>query len=935
MTVVVGRTAELAKVDRALVEARAGRGRLLLVTGPAGIGKTRLADAAVESARTACMAVATGHAIDDPGVPPLWPWLRAMREWPETRSLPSSDGSEPDGAARFRLFVAICDLLRARADDGGLLVVLEDMHWADRTSLLLLRHLCAELHQSRIAVVATARDGVHGPFADAGPDLARGDSASSIALAGLAADEILTWLPDLSGRSAGLAELAGTLEHATDGNPLLIRLLVDELADLDTSRGEGILAQLMSERPHLRRIVAAKVAPLGTGARELVEAAAVLGERVSPDVLAEMVTAPVDRVRARLDEAVATRLLIEENDRGELRFQHALIRDAVYGEVPAGRRRDLHRAAAEVLEQRRPEGAAGSIAHHWNRAGGPGGAGRCMRWAQRADDDARAVLAFDDAAGFAALAVAAAEEFGVDAGELARLVIRRAEALYLAGRLRESLDSCVHAADLAERCHRGDLVARAALVVHGLGDPDANRIIPRLGARALTLVDPGDHATRARLRAQIAIGAAETGDGPEAAVLAGAALAEAEVSGDPAAVLECIAARHLTISIPQTVRERLELGRRAIELGAAAGQPVAALWGHLWRIDAAFQLGDMGAVDEGLGDLDRVAREHGSVLARWHHLRFLAVREALHGDFAAARASNGTAREIAVRMGDLSMIAMDHAFRIEVMRLRGVFDDEPDGWRDVIRRAPPLPLVRVQLPMVSALAGDLERARAEFEEFRHVPASLPVGVRWAGTVRQIAAVAVLLGDADVCATAYELFLPFAHGYSGDGSGGVFSDGAIARSLADYAIVAGRPEQALGHYRDAIAMNVRVGARPFTALSRLGLARTLTLLGSGHGIDEDETVPALLERAAGEFRRLGMPGPLEAAEELTREIGQAAGPLTARETEVARLVARGLTNKEIAGRLYLSERTVESHVRNVLGKLALTNRAEVVAWVLRR
>ncbi|WP_277452415.1 AAA family ATPase [Janibacter sp. DB-40] len=868
----MGRTAELAKVERALVEARAGRGRLLLVTGPAGIGKTRLADAAVESARGARMGVATGYAIDDPGAPPLWPWLRAMREWPETRSLPSSDGSEPESAARFRLFVAICDLLRARADDGGLLVVLEDMHWADRTSLLLLRHLCAELHQSRIMVVVTGRDGVHGPFADAGPDLARGDSASSIVLAGLATDEIVRWLAHLSGGDVGLVELAKMLEHATNGNPLLIRLLVEELAGRDTSRGGGeVLGQLMSERPHLRRIVATKVAPLGPDARELVEAAAVLGERVSPDVLAAMVTASVGPVRALLDDAVATRLLIEENDTGELRFQHALIRDAVYGEVPAGRRRDLHRPAAEVLEQYRPESAAGSIAHHWHRAGGSEGARGSMRWAQRADDDARAVLAFDDAAGFAALAVAAAEACGVDAEERARLVIRRAEALYLASRVRESLDCCVHAADLAERCHRADLVAQAALVVHGLGDPDANRIIPRLAARALSLVDPGDHATRARLRAQIAIGAAETGDGPEAAVLAAAALAEAEVSGDPAALLECIAAWHLTISIPQTVRERLELGRRATQLGSAAGQPIAALWGHLWRIDAAVQLGDMGAVDEGLSDLDRVARERGSVLARWHHLRFLAVREALHGDFAAAGACNDAAREIAVRMGDLSMIAMDHAFRFEMMRLRGLFDDEPDGWRDVIRRAPPLPLVRVQLPMVSALAGDLDRARAEFEEFRHVPRSLAVGVRWAGTVRQIAAVAVLLGDVDVCATAYELFLPFAHAYSGDGSGGVFSDGAVARSLADYAIVAGRPEQALGHYREAIAMNVRIGARPFTALSRLGLARTLTLLGPDHRTDEDETVSTLLERTAGEFRRLAMPGPLEAADALATSV----------------------------------------------------------------
>ena len=111
-------------------------------------------------------------------------------------------------------------------------------------------------------------------------------------------------------------------------------------------------------------------------------------------------------------------------------------------------------------------------------------------------------------------------------------------------------------------------------------------------------------------------------------------------------------------------------------------------------------------------------------------------------------------------------------------------------------------------------------------------------MRWAGTVGQIGKTAVVLGDAEVCAQAYELFLPFADQYSGDGSGGIFSEGAVARLIGDFARVAGRPADALAHYRVGMAMNARIGARPFAALSRLGLAQALVDLGArarpGHG-----------------------------------------------------------------------------------------------------
>jgi predicted ATPase len=278
---IVGRSVELAEIDRALAETQAGHGRLVFVGGPAGIGKSHLADAAIELAECRGMSVARSFAIDDPGAPALWPWLRLLQRRVGTAALPAADAGQVDVAARFQLFVAITDLLLAEPEPGGLLLVLEDFHWADGASVRLLKHIAAELTTTRVAIVVTGRDAVPGPLQDALPDLVRDRVTRAFTLAGLATAEVAAWLPQLIGRSDG--SLAAVLERATAGNPLLIRLVAADLAASPVPVDE-----LMAQRPELRRLVAARLSPLTREAREVVAAATVLGERVDPVVLSAM-----------------------------------------------------------------------------------------------------------------------------------------------------------------------------------------------------------------------------------------------------------------------------------------------------------------------------------------------------------------------------------------------------------------------------------------------------------------------------------------------------------------------------------------------------------------------------------------------------------------------------------------------------------------------
>ncbi|WP_187366578.1 ATP-binding protein [Trebonia kvetii] len=152
-------------------------------------------------------------------------------------------------------------------------------------------------------------------------------------------------------------------------------------------------------------------------------------------------------------------------------------------------------------------------------------------------------------------------------------------------------------------------------------------------------------------------------------------------------------------------------------------------WGHLWRFDAAMQLGNIGAAEQELADIDRIAAERKSVVAAWHHNRLSAVLAALAGDFAAARANTAAARALAVRCADVSMTGMSSAFQLQLAVLRGDPAELDDEFLSSVRSAPPVPVVRISYPLWHAVEGRLDQAREEFEEFRQLPETFPHGVR--------------------------------------------------------------------------------------------------------------------------------------------------------------------------------------------------------------
>jgi DNA-binding CsgD family transcriptional regulator len=937
-----GRDRELAALRGWLAQTRAGRGRLVVLAGPPGIGKTRLAEELAEGARRGGQRVLWGRAVQEEGAPPLWPWRRIL----------GAVGGAGDGAgatgvdsgitglddlagARFRAAAATADVLMAAADPGGLLVVLEDMHWADHASLFLLREVAAELPGSRLLVLATCRDSAGDAWQALLGELARLPGAQALRLAPLGRAAVAEML-----RAAGLTAdpgLADLVHARSEGNPLYVVTLARLLAVRPGIAADAdAVAQLAGGSAEVSHLVSSLLRDLDGGCRGLLTAASVLGTDFSY-ALAAAVRGASQEVTGALAAAEAGGLVIRQPGHpGSWRFSHALIRDGIYASLGDEQRAVLHARAAAALEplaRQAPE-RGGEVAAHLLRAAPDHAAlRRAADWASAAAAAATSALAFEDAARYLATALAAGEAVGAGGAERAERLIALATAEYRAGQLAASLRHAVTAADAAEPAGRLDLVAEAALVVRGVGHPPFAATLIGLCDRALA--GPcTPRARQARLFAQRACAFAELRDLRAADADSMAALATAAGTEDPAIELEAIRARVAAVTAPQHRTERLRLATRAIELAAAARQPLTAVLALTWRIDAAYQLLDLETVDADIGHIAQLAESTRLPLARWHLLRQQASRAALAGQLTTARDRSRQADRLSVRLQDPSGQVSSCLFAIWLAVIRGDPAEIPADLSDRMQAVAPLPVIRAAHALAWFATGKTEEARAAYETLRHLPAARNTDIDTFRALRAMIILMIAFEDRETAQAVYGLLSPQIADTGATGTGSVFVGGSLHRQLGQLAALLGQTEQALGHFAQAVTINTRIGARPFVVLARLDWAGTLrTRAGPG----DYRQARALARQAATEARRLDMPGPAARAECLARDLEQAihaADPLTRREREIAALVSTGLTNRAIAGQLVLSERTIEGHIRNTLAKLQLTNRTELATWALR-
>jgi DNA-binding NarL/FixJ family response regulator len=907
----LGRERELAELEAWLDAAVAGHGRLVLVVGEAGIGKTRLAQEV--AGRSSEATVAWGRCVDTDGAPPFWPWCQVLRAL-DAAEIPATAVASPQD--RFRVVDAVAGAVVEAAGAQPLLIVLDDVHWADESSLLVLRHLADRAPAAPLLMLATLRDAEpDSPLAAALPDLNRAPNAESLRLAGLAEVDVRRQLDALG--ATGVT--AAAVHDATDGNPFFVREVARAVIDGTWTPGNPPRT--------VRDAVQARVDRLAPQARRFVQAGAVVGRRFPLAAVADMLDIPVPDCLAVADVAVSSGLVGQAGG-GELRFAHALTRDAVRASIPTSDVVALHRAAGDALETH----WAGELEAHlaelaWHRiALAPYGGGESARsWALRAADDAVRRLAFEEAVRLyrAALRVAAPWPNGASPG---RTQLDLAHACALAGDLAGGLAAAVAAAHEARAGGRPELLAEAALVLEPVPDPATAAVLTRLCEEALDTTT--SDALRSRLLARRSQLAFYAGDHALTRDAGTAALELARAAGVDRALVAALRARHDACPGPTGRPERLRLATEMLALADRTGDAATAMWGRLWRVDALVENGRITAAADELGPLSAAVEGVGGPVSAWHRDRVTACVAQAQGRFTEARAA---ARRGYERMRVIERSPATGAFLgTEFVLARHVTpSDEAIALARSWVEPPPRfrTMGRVGRAYLLLQAGLVDEAAAQFRQAGPPEAWLwPVFFVAPGSV-QAALVAIGLGRADELAAALAALEPF-RGQHVIG-GGVSYCGPTEVTLGLGALVQGRLDDAVADLDVAIRMCDRSGVPAYLAEAMHHQAMALVArVAPGDRL----RAGALAGESDRLVRALGMTALTERSAELLRRLGPGDGGLSARESEVAALVADGLTNRQIAARLVISERTAGNHVAHILTKLGFTSRSQIAAWM---
>jgi DNA-binding CsgD family transcriptional regulator len=305
---------------------------------------------------------------------------------------------------------------------------------------------------------------------------------------------------------------------------------------------------------------------------------------------------------------------------------------------------------------------------------------------------------------------------------------------------------------------------------------------------------------------------------------------------------------------------------------------------------------------------------------------------ALAGDFEDCRRLSRQAAEIAADWQDTSVRFTQLGQTISLALLRGDPAEMMPGWEDFlpgVRDFPPV--ARAGMAVALLLAGRRDAAVALYQPLLNTVTDLKRGLA-AAALAFLKDLAPALGDATACRAVRDVISGLFEGSDAMGAGTVFYDGSVGRTLGELDLGCGEPAAAIPHFEEGLRVDTLLGARPYIARGRMGLAQALAATN-----DLPQAVK-LARAAAADARLLDMPGLLHTADKFLADAvarAHAEDPLTPREREVVDLVAQALSNKAIADKLVLSERTVESHVSRILAKTGLTTRTELTRWFLRR
>lgn len=882
----VGRDAERRTLDTAWEAAVGGRSGLVLVCGEPGIGKTSLAVQHALGVHEAGGTVLYGAVDEGLGVP-YQPWIEAIghyvdhapdvllaryvadsgadlarllpalpRRMPDLPALSRSDGE----TERYLLFEAVGRMLRAAAADNPVLIVLDDLHWADKPTLLLLAHLHRAVAEAPVLFVATYRDSdltSEHSLTDSLAALRREERVTRLSLSGLGTDELVDLLRRTSGQEPGVEahQLAQMLGRDTNGNPLFVAEVLRDL--LETGRlavGDDGLWALATDIDELaapasvREVVAQRVGRLGTEATRVLATAAVIGREFELELLADVLDRERDDVLEIVEAAMAASLLTEMGARaGDLQFIHALIAQSLVDGLSALRRSQIHRTVATSIERLYgPDlgDRVGSVAGHLLAAGE--GAPKIVDYTRRAGRHALAALAPDEALRwFRTAHDILVQSDSTDDALRCDLLTDIGEAMRDAG-LPGARDQLIDAARLAERLGDGDGVARAVLalgrsIAASLGSTDEEIISAIEAALALRTEHDG---IRARLLAMLG-----------AEVMVYEALERRRALVDEALVIargldEITLARVLVSSLgalwtASMLESRVRIVDELVGLQSVVTDPQVRAFTAMHGAWAALEAADRPALERYLVDARDACAASGQPATHWllHVIESIVAR--LNGDLAAADRQAEAGLAVATDAGLQDGFLLYSAHVISQHLAQGRLGELSGLIEDAMRANPNVRTFRPVLSVALADGGDLDGACAQLDaELASGLDGLPESNTWSVGVSSLGRVANLAHRTDAAATLYPLAARVADVLV---TTGATSSSHMSTVLGLLATTLGRRDAAVAHFNRAAELLDAFGAPLMLARNHYEHARSLLELGEP--IDRDRARDLLGDAAA--------------------------------------------------------------------------------------
>jgi ATP/maltotriose-dependent transcriptional regulator MalT len=964
----VGRERELKALVQRVATAELGQGGVVLISGEPGVGKSRLLSETATRARSDGWRVLVGRAYDIEGMPPYLPFVDALREFfrglgpeevashvgaispelaaliPEARSVEeksalSNSQIEPE-VERYRLFESVCDLLvniSRSLPHRGLLLALDDLHWADRSTLLLLVHLARKLAGVPLLVVGTYRTAEVAPdrpIFDALAELSRERLHARLHLIGFSLDETKVFLRRLSGFDATSAVLESIYEQ-TEGNPFFVEELVRHL------EGEGRDLTSPEIDPTswgipegVRDVIAKRVLRLSGETNRLLQAAAVLGDGCEIEPLALVADLAGSSFLVAIEQAMGAGMLREEGQ--FYRFNHPLVQRTIYDGVSLARRQNLHLRAAEALDAGpSPQLHLSAIAVHYRLAGSAADVQKAIDYSVRAGEAANVLFAYAEANSHWRAALELVRAHGTSSERTADLLQRLGDLLCVTSLDHEKgLDYLEQARKLYQEVGRAE---SAALVHVRLGRHlstmydamDIERAREHFRAAEAVLGKDGDAARLCSIYTGIAATAlwsVRTSEGLDASIRAMKLAGSNETQLAQASALH---AWHLAAT--GRLAEARRVGKSACEMAKRLDDPVVAVIADWLRGSLSYLLGDPTDAQRWFSQelskprLDQapLQRRRLTGMLAWTQALSGTVNEArqhLHeggreappekwaeagveywgGDWERARTDLSEDAPVRARNGDRYSAADDLWLLGRVQKSLGERKQAEVSFADALAVGSEGHLVlelraRAELAILCAEAGRMSEARAHVERCETVLAD---GEDWGGLAGRVALAGAALAATE--GNLQEAQKDFSRAVQ------IFRRLTLPWDEAE-ALRAWAHHLMRGHQRGAAASKLTDALNIY---SRLGANQVWI-----DSLAQDRDALLKRSKATGKATPVYPDG------------------LSGREVDVLRLIALGRGNREIAEQLFLSARTVERHISNIYGKLKIHSRSQATAYAI--